>query len=53
MKCPDCKIGDINTEIELIDEKKYLIESCSNCDKYDKIYLHKEIEDEIIETKID
>jgi len=42
MKCPFCNKGKIETKKEYDDneEKYYLIETCTKCDYYDKIYLH-------------
>lgn len=51
MKCPYCKKGEIDIKIIMENEKKYLKEICNNCGYEDKIYLHKEIENEIIKTK--
>lgn len=52
MKCSYCNKGKINIKIIMEDEKKYLKETCNNCGYKDKIYLHKEIENEVIKTKV-
>ena len=43
MKCPECGKNKIKIKKIMIEEKKYLVEACINCNYCDIIYLHKEI----------
>lgn len=41
MRCPECNKNKIKIKEIEIEEKKYLIEACTNCNYCDIIYLHK------------